>query len=75
MIFWEWVTSVEQWHRAVDITISYGKEGGEKLEIMHNSHSCFDLHREQDGGAGNCSPHSPTDTNLTTISSVSSVAQ
>lgn len=33
MIFWEWVTSVEQWHRAVDITISYGKEGGEKWRL------------------------------------------
>lgn len=38
------------------------KKEGEKLEIMNNSHFCFDLHRGQDGGTGNCSPHPPTDT-------------
>lgn len=62
MMFWGRVASVEQWHRAVYITVSDRKKGGAKLEIMHNSHFCFDLHREQDGGTGNCSPHPPTDT-------------
>lgn len=32
------------------------------MGTMHKNHSHFDLYRAQEGGIGNPSPHSPTET-------------